>query len=168
MRPLRVSRVCRCMKWISPVPSISRKGHLRRVGGRSSFARARSGSVEPQCERKIIANLAYRAFRGPVSQQKIDQLVAISQGAQKRGGSFEEGISLALATILASPSFLFRIDSEVTGGQARPPISQYPLASRAFLFFVEQHAGRRTAACGRAGDLESARCAPGPSAAHAG
>ena len=67
------------------------------------------GHHQPSCQRKIIANLAYRAFRGPVSPEKVDRLVAVSDGAQKRGGSFEEGISLAIATMLASPDFLFRI-----------------------------------------------------------
>ncbi|MSV34359.1 MAG: DUF1592 domain-containing protein [Bryobacterales bacterium] len=84
------------------------------------------GPADPACERKIISNLAYRAFRGPVAPQKIDQLVAISQGARKRGGSYAEGISLALATILASPSFLFRVDAE--------PANQFALASRLAYF----------------------------------
>ena len=80
----------------------------------------------PSCQRKVIANLAYRAFRGPVSPEKIDRLVAISDGAQKRGGSFEEGISLAIATMLASPNFLFRIED--TAG------NQYALASKLSYF----------------------------------
>ncbi len=80
----------------------------------------------PSCQRKVIANLAYHAFRGPVSPEKIDRLVAISDGAQKRGGSFEEGISLAIATMLASPNFLFRIED--TAG------NQYALASKLSYF----------------------------------
>jgi hypothetical protein len=61
-------------------------------------------------------------------------LVAICRGAQKRGGSFEEGISLALATILASPSFLFRVDGGVDSVQTPQPASQYALASRLSYF----------------------------------
>lgn len=78
------------------------------------------------CPRKIIADLAYRAFRGPVSPEKVDRLVAISDGAQERGGSFEEGISLAIATMLASPDFLFRIEG--------PAADQYTLASKLSYF----------------------------------
>ena len=84
------------------------------------------GDHLPSCQRKIIANIAFRAFRRPVSPAKVDQLVAISDGAQKRGGSFEEGISLAIATMLASPNFLFRIE-----GSAR---DQYELASKLSYF----------------------------------
>ena len=81
---------------------------------------------DPTCERRVISNLSYRAFRGPVAPQRVDQLVAISQGARKRGGSYAEGISLALATILASPSFLFRVETE--------PGNQFALASRLSYF----------------------------------
>jgi len=84
------------------------------------------GHHQPSCQRKIIANLAYRAFRGPVSPEKVDRLVAVSDGAQKRGGSFEEGISVAIATMLASPNFLFRIES--------PTADQYALASKLSYF----------------------------------
>jgi mono/diheme cytochrome c family protein len=80
----------------------------------------------PSCQRKVIANLAYQAFRGPVSPEKIDRLVAVSDGAQKRGGSFEEGISLAIATMLASPNFLFRIEGRAA--------DQYALASKLSYF----------------------------------
>ena len=84
------------------------------------------GHHQPSCQRKIIANLAYRAFRGPMSPEKVDRLVAVSDGAQKRGGSFEEGISLAIATMLASPNFLFRIEG--------PAGDQYTLASKLSYF----------------------------------
>jgi mono/diheme cytochrome c family protein len=87
----------------------------------------------PSCQRKIIAKLAYRAFRGPVSPKKVDRLVAISDGAQKRGGSFEEGISLAIATMLASPDFLFRIEDSSANLQETQSV-QYTLASKLSYF----------------------------------
>ena len=85
------------------------------------------GHHEPACRRKIVSNLAYRAFRGPVAQERVDRLVAIAEGAEKRGGSFEEGISLATATMLASPNFLFRIEDNTA-------TDQYKLASRLSYF----------------------------------
>ena len=84
------------------------------------------GHHQPSCQRNILANLAYRAFRGPVSPEKVDRLVAVSEGAQKRGSSFDEGISLAIATMLASPNFLFRIEN--------PTGDQYSLASKLSYF----------------------------------
>ena len=87
----------------------------------------------PSCQRKIISDLTYRAFRGPVSPEKVDRLVALSAGTQKRGGSFEEGISVALAAILTSPNFLFRIEGSRSNSQA-VSADQYALASRLSYF----------------------------------
>lgn len=101
---------------------------LRRIYACGHF----DGHHLPSCQRKVIANLAYRAFRGPVSPEKVDRLVAISEGAQKRGGSFEEGISLAIATMLASPNFLFRIDDSPVSQAVSA--GQYALASKLSYF----------------------------------
>jgi hypothetical protein len=68
-----------------------------------------------------------------VSPEKVDRLVAISDGAQKRGGSFEEGISLAIATMLASPDFLFRIEDSSANLQETQSV-QYTLASKLSYF----------------------------------
>src|SRR5690242_18420796 len=91
------------------------------------------GHHQPSCQRKIVGDLAYRAFRGPVSPEKVDRLVAISDGAQRRGGSFEEGISLAIATMLASPNFLFRIEDAPPNSQGASA-GQYALASKLSYF----------------------------------
>ena len=88
------------------------------------------GHHQPSCQRKIISSLANRAFRRSVSPEEVDHLVAISSGAQKRGSSFEDGLSLAIATMLVSPDFLFRIEKGSDSGVA----GQYALASRLSYF----------------------------------
>ena len=70
------------------------------------------GHHQPACQRKIVSDMADRAFRRAVSAEEVDGLVAIAAGAQKRGGSFDEGISRAIATMLIAPDFLFRIENE--------------------------------------------------------
>jgi mono/diheme cytochrome c family protein len=92
------------------------------------------GHHQPGCERKILSSLAIRAFRHPVSPEKLSGLIAISQGAQSRGSSFDDGIALAIATMLASPDFLFRIESSRAAGPAARVIDQYALASRLSYF----------------------------------
>jgi hypothetical protein len=92
------------------------------------------GRYTPECERKILSNLASRAYRRSVSSQEVDELVMIASGAQKRGGSFEGGLSLAVATMLASPNFLFRIDRERPSSESVGSTSQYELASRLSYF----------------------------------
>jgi len=61
-------------------------------------------------------------------------LAAVAEGARKRGGSFEEGISLAIATILASPEFLFRIEDDTVADSRAAQADQYRLASRLSYF----------------------------------
>ena len=92
------------------------------------------GRYTPGCERKILSNLTSRAYRRPASSEETDELAAIASGARKRGGSFEEGLSLAIATMLASPNFLFRIDRERPSAEAAGSTNQYELASRLSYF----------------------------------
>lgn len=91
------------------------------------------GKHQPGCERKIIAGMAARAFRRPVTGEETADLIAVYSDARKRGRSFEQGISLALETILVSPEFLFRIEGTQTGSQPHL-ISEYELASRLSYF----------------------------------
>jgi hypothetical protein len=88
------------------------------------------------CERKIIGNLARRAFRRSVSAEEIDRLVQLVAMARKNGDSFEEGLCLSLQAILVSPHFLFRIEKDTVALSAdnSHPISQHELASRLSYF----------------------------------
>jgi hypothetical protein len=88
------------------------------------------------CDRKIVAGLAHRAFRRPVTSQEVERLTGLISMAQKRGDSFEEGICLALQAMLVSPHFLFRIENrgKATGLQEAHLISQHELAARLSYF----------------------------------
>lgn len=60
------------------------------------------------CAREYIARFARQAFRRPVDEIEIDDLMAVfSDGAET---SFENGIQLALQAILISPSFNHRTE----------------------------------------------------------
>jgi uncharacterized protein DUF1592/uncharacterized protein DUF1588/uncharacterized protein DUF1595/uncharacterized protein DUF1587/uncharacterized protein DUF1585 len=76
--------------------------------------RVRSGQAaadEESCARKIVANLATRAFRRPVEASEIDMLMEFYRSGRS-GGAFDQGIEMALARILASPQFVYRIEEE--------------------------------------------------------
>ena len=96
------------------------------------------GHHKPDCARKIIASMARRAFRGPVSKTEVDKLVKLVSTAQKQGDSFEEGLCVAIEAMLVSPHFLFRIEHDPAPAAgvnaAVHPISQYELASRLSYF----------------------------------
>jgi hypothetical protein len=71
-----------------------------------------NGLHQPGCDRKILSSLAGRAFRRAVTANEVDGFLTIAAGAQRRGGSFEDGIALAIETLLVSPDFSSRFDSE--------------------------------------------------------
>jgi hypothetical protein len=64
---------------------------------------------EQPCAEKIIANLARRAYRRPITADDVPPLIALyRQGADS--GGFEEGVGSALLKILVSPEFIFRLE----------------------------------------------------------
>ena len=68
-----------------------------------------------ECERKILAAFASKAYRRPATSAEVDRLVAIAELAHKSGDSFERGIQLAVTGALCSPKFLFRVESPTNG-----------------------------------------------------
>ena len=64
-----------------------------------------------QCARTILSTLMERAYRRPVTDEELRSKLELVTLAQREGDSFDEGIRLALQAILASPNFLFRIET---------------------------------------------------------
>ena len=93
-------------------------------------------ALPPGCEHKILANLARRAYRRAVTSEEVDQLVSVFSAAQKRSGSFNEGMSVALNAILVSPDFLFRIEKsgDLPSAGRADSAAEYELASRLSYF----------------------------------
>jgi mono/diheme cytochrome c family protein len=72
--------------------------------------RPTSAADEPACASKIIRNLAAQAFRGPVNERDLAGLMKFFTDGRKEG-DFEYAIGGAIEAILASPQFLFRLES---------------------------------------------------------
>jgi hypothetical protein len=51
-----------------------------------------------------------KAYRRPVTEEELKSKLDLVALAQKEGDTFQEGIRLAVQAILASPSFLFRVE----------------------------------------------------------
>ena len=66
---------------------------------------------EGGCAQQILATLARRAFRRPVSTADLQPLKRFYQDGRREGG-FERGIQFALERILASPDFVFRAEPD--------------------------------------------------------
>jgi hypothetical protein len=87
------------------------------------------------CAKQIITSIAKRAYRRPISDEDLTELVAYYQDGVKNGG-FEDGIRSAITGILASLFFLYRGERVPTG--KRPgdtyTIDDLELASRLSFF----------------------------------
>jgi hypothetical protein len=97
--------------------------------------RPASAAEEAACARTILTTLARRAYRGPVSAAEVNTLVDFYRQA-RQGADFDTGIQQALARILVSPRFVYRIEEEpatVAAGQVYR-ISDVELASRLSFF----------------------------------
>ena len=72
-------------------------------------------SEELPCARKILSTLARRAYRRAPTTEEIETLVSFYDAGIKDAGTFEAGIQNALRLILASPTFLFRVEPDPAG-----------------------------------------------------
>ena len=93
------------------------------------------GAEEAPCARQILATLAHRAFRGPVADVDLEELVDFYEQGRATG-TFEKGIELALRRLLVSPNFLFRVEAEPEeiAPNTAYHIGDYALASRLSFF----------------------------------
>jgi|KBSSwiStaDraftv2_1062776.scaffolds.fasta_scaffold75123_2 mono/diheme cytochrome c family protein len=87
---------------------------------------------EAACANRVVADLARRAFRRPVTAEDVNPLMAFYKAGSASGG-FEGGVRDALTAILASPHFLYRAESGAGTGATRT-LSDLELASRLSFF----------------------------------
>jgi hypothetical protein len=103
--------------------------------------RPSSTAEELPCARRILSTLARRAYRHPVTETDIRDLLPFYERGRKEG-SFDRGIQSALERLLVSSQFLFRIEREpldsAGGGPLAPGtvyrVSDLELASRLSFF----------------------------------
>ncbi|MGP0068647.1 MAG: DUF1592 domain-containing protein [Isosphaeraceae bacterium] len=90
-----------------------------------------------QYAREVLGRFVRRAFRRPADDRTIDRLLAIAEKVYKLPGKrFEEGIAQAMVAVLASPRFVFRIESVEPGQPSKSAalIDEFSLASRLSYF----------------------------------
>jgi mono/diheme cytochrome c family protein len=92
-------------------------------------------SQEETCARQILTTLARRAFRRPVTPLDLEPLMNFFVEGRK-GGTFEDGVELALRSLLVSPQFLVRVEKEPANVPNGKPyrITDLELASRLSFF----------------------------------
>ncbi len=87
------------------------------------------------CATGIVASLARRAYRRPVTFADIEQLTGFYREGYAEGG-FEAGVETALRALLTSPEFLFRIERDPAGAEPGTAyrVGDLELASRLSFF----------------------------------
>jgi hypothetical protein len=122
------------------------------------LCRPGAGETERACVTRIVGTLARTAYRRPVSDDEVKDLLSYyDQGRSE--GSFETGVQFALRRILASPSFVFRPEAEPAGARgASYRVSDVELASRLSFFLwssIPDEDLMRVATDGRLGQPEA-------------
>jgi uncharacterized protein DUF1592/uncharacterized protein DUF1588/uncharacterized protein DUF1587/uncharacterized protein DUF1595/uncharacterized protein DUF1585 len=124
------------------VETLTITGPFAPTGVGSTASRARiftctpaSAAEEESCAREILTSLARRAYRRPVADADVERLMPFYRDGRTQG-SFDAGIQLALRRLLASPSFVFRVEEDPA--EAAPgasfAVSDVELASRLSFF----------------------------------
>ena len=103
------------------------------------FSRDDPGTAEDRLShaRDILRDFATKAFRRPVDNRTLGRLVSIAEATYSQPDrTFQQGVGQAMVAALASPRFLFRVESAepAVPGRVSARIDEYSLASRLSYF----------------------------------
>ena len=96
----------------------------------------RQRPTRPACAQKIFTNLARRAYRRPVTADDVEAPMAFYKQTREGRATSTPASAPASRAMLASPSFLYRIERDAAGVRAGAahPVSDVELASRLSFF----------------------------------
>jgi mono/diheme cytochrome c family protein len=116
------------------ISSVEVKGPMEARGVGDTLSRRKificqpkAAAEEQACAEKILANVARKAFRRPVTAEDLEGALTLYRQGRKDGGSFHNGIQKGLMVILSSPKFLYR--AHAVPGDAKPG-ETYRIADR--------------------------------------
>ena len=97
--------------------------------------RPATAADEIPCARRILSTLARRAYRRPVSERDVQDLLPFFERGRTEG-TFDLGIQRAVERLLVSPQFLFRLEREPENAAVGTVfrVSDLELASRLSFF----------------------------------
>lgn len=95
-----------------------------------------AGTVDSDCAREFLADLAFRAWSRPVTADESERLADIADHAAQVLGDFHDGLAYGVAAVLQSPNFLYRDELGEDDGEGGRRFSDWDMASRlSFLFW---------------------------------
>jgi hypothetical protein len=126
----------------TPIEVVTVSGPFNATGRGETASRARifvcrpaRENEEAACAKLIMARLARRAFRRPVTDADLNPLLAFYERG-RRERDFDYGIQSAIEALLVSPDFLFRVerDPKTAAPGAAYRLNDFELASRLSFF----------------------------------
>jgi hypothetical protein len=97
----------------------------------------KAASDEESCARQVLATVARRAYRRPVTDEDVNRIIAVYHAARSDpSANFDTAIETALSAVLVSREFLFRTEHDPEGLPPKTPypVSDLELASRLSFF----------------------------------
>ena len=95
-----------------------------------------TGAGDAACARSFVTEFGRKAWRRALSEDEIGRLTAVATNAGTTLGDFHQGLSYAIAALLESPSFLYRVELG-TPDPEKPGVRRYTgyeMASRLSFF----------------------------------
>lgn len=86
-----------------------------------------------EAAREVLTKFMTRAFRRPVTDEEVDERVAMFEQVRAKKTSFAEALKVPLAGVLTSPNFLFLVEPAASTDKGRK-LTGYELASRLSYF----------------------------------
>jgi len=117
-----------------------------------------SGADDGACFRAFVGRFGRLAFRRSLTDDERERLVGLALAAAEAYDSFDRGLEYAIATILQSPNFIYRIEL----GQADPHdesrrvLTGTEMASRLSYFLLDTTPSEALLDRAEAGDLDDA------------
>lgn len=90
---------------------------------------APTDTVDDECTRAFVEQVGLRLYRRPLATEETEALVDVARQAATTLDDFYDGLEFALATMLQSPSFLFRVEVGSSGAY-----DDFEMASRLAYF----------------------------------
>lgn len=114
-------------------------------------------SEEEKCATEVLTTLARRAFRRPVTNEDIAAPLDFYKNERQNGGNFDQGMRSAIARMIVSPFFLFRVETDAKDGApgGDSPVDGVALASRLSFFLWSAPPDDELLAQAEAGKLKS-------------
>ena len=112
-------------------------------------------TLDTTCVEEALRTLGGALWRRPLTDEELSQAMGIAQEAGEALESSDEGFSFALATLLQSPNFLYRVELGTEGEGERRAYTGYEMASRLSYFLWNSTPDDELLAAAAEGELDT-------------